>query len=70
MLVNTHVLIQTFQKYFTKNIYSSVRRLSGKYTDTVNSEAKTSNKMGLLLFVLLGTILQFMHGFLFQSVNS
>ena len=34
-------------------------KLSGKYADTINSEAKTSNNMELLLFVLS-----------FQSVNS
>ena len=33
-----------------------IRGLSGKYADTVNCEAKTSNNMELLLFVLSGTI--------------
>ena len=35
---------------------TGVRGLSAKYADTANSEAKTSNDMELLLFVLLGAI--------------
>ena len=40
---------------FTKalnRLYTQLRGLSGKYVDTVNSEAKTSNNMELLSFVL------------------
>ena len=33
-----------------------VRGLSGKFEDTVNTEAKTSNNMELFLFVWLRTI--------------
>ena len=34
----------------------TLRELSGKFEDTVNTEAKTSNNMELFLFVLLSTI--------------
>ena len=33
-----------------------IRGLSGKYEDTVNTEAKTSNNIELFLFVSLRTI--------------
>ena len=62
--------------FYMKNSYPYtgqqmyVRRLSGKFEDTVNTEAKTSNNMELFLLVLLRAIKQFIYEFSFQSVNS
>ena len=49
----SHILQYMYQSYmYMWHIWG----LSGKYSDTVNSEAKTSNNMELLIFVLLWTI--------------
>ena len=44
------VVITKVDTFFFCSVY--IRGLSGKYADTVNSEAKTSNNMELLFFVL------------------
>ena len=41
---------------FYASLESNIRGLSGKFVDTVNTEAKTSNNMELFLFLLLRTI--------------
>ena len=71
--------IQNFNAIYPQITYLSlfkifeskyIRGLSGKFEDTENTEAKTSNNIKLFLFVLSRTIKQFIYEFSFQSVNS